>query len=204
MRKTTLFLLTAVVAVSTVFLMGCDPDKDTFTASTKEITNDVATLGLVGTSATSSKTNVATATIESGKVKITSAAEGTATITVSDGTNNATIAVVVAKTGAISETITKYTEGGGGNDNAKLVGTWTKGTLTATFESNGTWIISDSADGGEPQTDPSYEFKNNILNFGDFLGSVTAVLSDNDQTLTISGATGEKTVLNGAWTKVVD
>ncbi|GHV82146.1 hypothetical protein AGMMS49991_07040 [Spirochaetia bacterium] len=109
MRKITLFLLAAVVAVSTMFI-GCDLNGggDKFTASTKEITNDVATLGLVGTSASSSNTNAATAVIDSGKVKITSVAEGSSTVIVTDGTNNATIAVVVSETGAISETITKY------------------------------------------------------------------------------------------------
>ncbi|GHU04805.1 hypothetical protein FACS1894147_10320 [Spirochaetia bacterium] len=115
MKKSALFLLAAVVAVSTVFLMGC-----------------------------------------------------------SDGGGDS----------------------GGGNDNAKLVGTWTRGSDAITFASNGSFILSP--DGEAPVNGSSYEFKNNTLTFGG-LGSATAVLSNSDQTLTISGSPeGE---LDGAWTK---
>jgi hypothetical protein len=61
-------------------------------------------LGLIGTTATTSDATVATADLStvSGYVTITSASAGTATITVSDGTNNATIPVTVAADGAIT------------------------------------------------------------------------------------------------------
>jgi len=83
----------------------------TFTAATNNSTlNDVTTLGLTGTGTpSSSDATVATATIASGKIVIASLKAGTATITVSDGTNSATIAVTVAASGAITiGTITPY------------------------------------------------------------------------------------------------
>lgn len=71
--------------------------------------NDRATLGLVGTSVSSSAEGVATVAISDGKIVITSVSAGTATITVTDGTQEATIAVTVGATGAITVgAITKY------------------------------------------------------------------------------------------------
>ena len=72
--------------------------------------NDEATLGLVGASADSSDTSVATAKVEGGKVKITSVSAGTAIITVKDSSGNkATIEVTVGSTGIITiGKITKY------------------------------------------------------------------------------------------------
>ena len=82
----------------------------TFTATTNNSTlNDEATLGIVGTRATSSTTGAAV-TIADGKIAITSVSEGTATITIADDSNHeATIAVTVASNGTITiGTITKY------------------------------------------------------------------------------------------------
>jgi hypothetical protein len=62
----------------------------------------------VGTSAVSDKPEIATAAISGGKIRITSVGTGAATVTVSDGTNNTTIAVSVAATGAITLTVSKY------------------------------------------------------------------------------------------------
>ncbi|MFC5449469.1 beta strand repeat-containing protein, partial [Paenibacillus aestuarii] len=82
-------------------------------ATNNSVANDAATLGLTGTDVTSSDETIVTAAIgtgaDAGKIVITSVAEGTATLTVTDGTNNATIAVTVAADGSISVgTITKY------------------------------------------------------------------------------------------------
>jgi hypothetical protein len=82
-----------------------------FTVSTNVATsNNEATLGLVGTSASSSATGIVSVEIDvNDKIAITSVAVGSATITVTDGTNEATIAVTVAADGSITiGTITKY------------------------------------------------------------------------------------------------
>ncbi|GHT55858.1 hypothetical protein FACS1894109_03310 [Spirochaetia bacterium] len=108
-------MLGMVLTFGLVFL-GCDNDNggggDDFTASTNESTaNDVATLGLIGTGTpASSAPTVATAVINSGKIKITSESAGTAVITVSDASGHtSTIAVTVAVNGSITiGTITKY------------------------------------------------------------------------------------------------
>jgi|GEM_PF-4705300 len=73
------------------------------TANTDEI------LGLIGTTAVSSNTAIATTSISGGNIAITSVGVGTTTITVSDGVNDATIAVTVDALGAITiGTITPY------------------------------------------------------------------------------------------------
>ena len=81
-----------------------------FSTKTDDTTaNNVATLGLVGTSADSSNQSVATAKIEGNKIVITSHSAGTAVITVKDGDKKATIPVTVAADGTITiGTITKY------------------------------------------------------------------------------------------------
>jgi hypothetical protein len=83
-----------------------------FAISTDDSTaNDVATLGLIGASVSSSAPGKATAEIAAGKIKITSVSAGTAIITVSAGANTATIQVTVADTGAITlGTPVKYVE----------------------------------------------------------------------------------------------
>jgi hypothetical protein len=96
-------------------LFGCDNGNGTtvevFTASINDtVSNDVDTLGLIGTSVSSNKPNVATVEIVSGKIKIVSVSEGTALITVSEGSKNATIHATVSKTGSIAiGNIVKYT-----------------------------------------------------------------------------------------------
>ncbi len=82
----------------------------TFTPETNSNTaNDAETLGLVGISVTSSAEAVATAEIDNGNIAITSVSAGSAVITVSDGTNEATIEVAVSTLGAVTVTkINKY------------------------------------------------------------------------------------------------
>jgi hypothetical protein len=103
-------LLAAVLALG---LFGCPIENEEFVSSTNNsVSNNEATLGLIGDEVSSSNTNVATAVIASGKIVITSVAEGTATITVSEGANNATIPVTVAANGSITiGTIVKYAPG---------------------------------------------------------------------------------------------
>ena len=83
------------------------------TISDETISNDVATLGLVGVSVSSSKSNVANAEITSfGKIKITSVSEGMTIITVSNILGyNAYINVCVSETRSIKiGTIVKYSD----------------------------------------------------------------------------------------------
>jgi hypothetical protein len=89
-------------------------------------TNDVPTLGLVGTTVVSGAPAVATAEITGGKIKITSVSAGSATITVSDAANhNATIQVSVAANGSITiVAIAKY------ESTNPLLGAWRLGTST--------------------------------------------------------------------------
>ncbi|MDE6705058.1 MAG: bacterial Ig-like domain-containing protein [Treponemataceae bacterium] len=79
--------------------------KAEFVATTDDTTaNDEATLGLVGTKADSDTPAVATAAVENDKIVITSVSAGSATITVTDGTegHEATIEVTVSGTGKIT------------------------------------------------------------------------------------------------------
>jgi hypothetical protein len=81
----------------------------TFDPKTIEVDNTVAVLGLVGTSATSSDDTKATVAIADSKVKITAVAAGKVTITVKDGTHEATIEVTVAASGKVVQgAIHKY------------------------------------------------------------------------------------------------
>ena len=111
MKKTVFFGL-LVIGLAFGFI-GCDENNggDEFISSTNDSTsNDVSTLGLIGTSVLSSNVNVVI--VESppaAKIKIISISEGSATIIVSEGSNNATINVTVSKTGSIAiGTIVKY------------------------------------------------------------------------------------------------
>ena len=110
----------ALIAIIVGFLFvacgeGNGIDEVKFTSSTNEtVSNDVGTLGLVGTSASSSNVNIATVEITtSAKIKITSKAEGSIAITVSDNLDNyAIINVEVSNTGSILiGIITKYEPG---------------------------------------------------------------------------------------------
>ena len=76
----------------------------TFTSQTdNSISNDVATLGLVGNQVSSLNSSVATGAIESDKIKITSIAQGSTTIKVKGALNyEAKIAVTVAVDGTIT------------------------------------------------------------------------------------------------------
>jgi|GEM_PF-2545462 len=82
-----------------------------FAAQTNSDTaNNLSTLGLIGTSVTSSDTTVATGAIADGKIAISSVSSGEATLTVTDANEKtATIAVTVAGSGEITATITKFT-----------------------------------------------------------------------------------------------
>jgi hypothetical protein len=92
-----------------------------FTSQTdNSISNDVATLGLVGNLVSSSSSSVATGAIESGRITITSIAQGSTTITVKSALNyEAKIAVTVAVDGTI------------------LIGAITKPALNVTYNING-------------------------------------------------------------------
>jgi hypothetical protein len=96
------------------FFIGCPGNgNETFVSSTNNtITNDAATLGIVGTAASSGNTNVATVIISDGKISITSVAEGSAVITVTDDLNHsAAINITVLKDGSISiGIINKYVD----------------------------------------------------------------------------------------------
>jgi hypothetical protein len=142
-----MFFFSLLVAALVLSLVGCDGNGD-FVSSTNDTTsNDVATLGIIGTTASSSNTGVATVAIESGKIKITSVAEGVAVITVKNALDHAaTINVTVAKNGTIAiGTITKYVV----SNEKTIVGNWTKtvdsniGELTV--NSNNTWSLSFNA-----------------------------------------------------------
>jgi len=115
MKITVFYGLLIILLAFSFISCGDDNGNGDFTSSTNDTTlNNIPTLGLVGTTASSSNTNVATVeTPPTNKIKITSVSEGSAIITVSDGTNNATINVSVSKTGSITiGTITKYVESG--------------------------------------------------------------------------------------------
>ncbi len=74
--------------------------------------NDIATLGLVGVAAASNDPNVAAATINAGKIAITSVGKGSAMITVTnEESHTAYIEIEVSSDGTISiQIITKYAE----------------------------------------------------------------------------------------------
>ena len=99
-----------------------------FTAKSETVENSESKLGLVATGATSSDTGVVTVSVNNGIV-ITSVAKGSATITCKDAEDHeATIAVTVSGSGAITVgTITKYV------DESTVV---VAETATLTFNSN--------------------------------------------------------------------
>ncbi|MFC5449470.1 hypothetical protein ACFPOG_14470, partial [Paenibacillus aestuarii] len=147
--------LTPVVAALPVVASAAFGDTD------NSVLNDAVTLGLTGTDVTSSDETIVTAAIgtgaDAGKIVITSVAEGTATLTVTDGTNNATIAVTVAADGSISVgTITPYvatpafteaTNNSVANDAATLGLTGTD--VTSSDETIVTAAIGTGADAGK-------------------------------------------------------
>jgi hypothetical protein len=123
--KNILLVMFSIALSFGLLLIGCsgnEPGGDEFISSTNEtISNNIETFGLTGETASSNKENVATVVIASGKIKITSVAEGIAIITVSDsGGHNATINISVSKNGSITiGEITKYSE-----DENPFKGTW--------------------------------------------------------------------------------
>jgi len=116
MIKNAFIGLLAIVLV--LGFIGCDDGNgntdEVFKPTTNEtISNDINSLGLVGTSVSSSNENIATAVILSGKIKITSVGNGSAIITVSENSKNAVINITVSSTGnIIIETIEKYSGNG--------------------------------------------------------------------------------------------
>lgn len=107
----------------TDIVIGCDNNlfvktititkqADSFTASTNSDTaNNLATLGLVGTTVTSSDATIATAELADGKIKVTSVKAGAATVTVKNADEKTSeIPVTVKSSGEIEiRTIKKFT-----------------------------------------------------------------------------------------------
>ena len=217
MKITVFYGLLIALLIFSFISCGDDNVNGNFISSTNDTTlNNISTLGLVGTSAFSNNTNVATVEMPlTDKIKITSVSEGTAIITVSDGTNNATINVSVSKTGSIIiGTITKYEE----NNQNIFIGTWS-GTVTTAgpdygksvtikFSEDLTWnfIII-----GSYQLKGTYTQENNsgILNFSqrsndgvtwtdDFSGFPvthnTATITGNTMTIVAPGLEGSTIV----------
>jgi hypothetical protein len=152
-----------------------------FNSSTNEtLSNNIATLGLIGTSASSSNTSVATVVsppIE--KIKITSVAEGSAVITVSAGANNATINVTVSKTGSmIIGAIEKYLE----KNQSPYAGTWVSNQFPAQMIIEGTTSLT-----------ATLQFTNASPPVN--AGKGTLVIDGNDATLTYTHVWK-----NNAWT----
>ena len=213
MKKSAFFVL--LVILLAFGFIGCDngDGDETFTSSTNEtISNDVNSLGLAGTSVSSSNVKVATAVIVSGKIKITSVGEGSAVITVSESSKNATINVTISKTGAITiGTIVKYSE------NVKtFVGSWTK-TISndvrlLVINNDGTWnaFINDVP---HVSDNPGIWFETNktIGVWYDYISEThpepgyvyaTYTLSENGDSFTLSG---DAALLFGGpepWTRV--
>ncbi len=105
-----------------------------FTSKNVKITNDESTLGLVATSVTSDKTDIATAELDSEGIKIKSVAAGTATVTCMDSSSNmATIAVTVSASGAITTKVTKYSAGGSTGSGAIICSFTSSGASDASF-----------------------------------------------------------------------
>jgi hypothetical protein len=119
--KGTLVFVFGVLLVFGMVFAACKTGNETgggFVSQTRTVTNDTATLGLVGTTAKSNNSAVATVQIKSGAIEITSKAEGSATITVSASSSVAGIGISVSNTGSISVgTISKYNGAGSGTGN---------------------------------------------------------------------------------------
>jgi hypothetical protein len=104
-----------VLAVLGILFFGCDTGTsnggDSFKVATNNGTvNDVTSLGITGTTVSASPSGIVTVEINDGKIKITSVAEGTALITVSNGSGHqAKISVTVSSKGSITVgTVIKY------------------------------------------------------------------------------------------------
>ncbi|GMQ57096.1 hypothetical protein AN1V17_14910 [Vallitalea sediminicola] len=121
-----------------------------FLASTNNSTaNDLATLNVIGTTATSDDETVATVAIVDEKIAITSVAVGSATISVDDDTpgNEATIAVTVDETGAITiGVITKAFLASTDNSTANDLATLNVVGTTASSDAEAVATVAISAD----------------------------------------------------------
>ena len=110
MKKTVFLSLLAIMLV--LGFIGCENGIGTngngFVSTIDDtVSNDVETLGFIGHSVVSNDTNVVTAEIVSGKIRITSVSEGSALVTVKP--NYVHIPVTISKTGAITiGTIVRY------------------------------------------------------------------------------------------------
>jgi hypothetical protein len=115
--KDKLALVLGVLLIFGMAFISCDTGNGTggFDSQTVAVPNNVNTLGLTGKAASSNKTNIATAAIESGEIKITSVAEGYAIVMVTNGSGYAGISLSVSKTGVIAIVyISKYNGSGSG------------------------------------------------------------------------------------------
>jgi hypothetical protein len=181
-------ILLIVLALGILF-SACDNGNggEKFTSSINDsVINNVATLGIIGTTASSSDTNIATVEIDSDKIRITSVSKGTVAITVkNDSDHTATINATVLASGSITiGTITKY-------DTSPLYyGTWvsdmnsTQFTLSSNaveYSDNGpsnftlsnvVWVEHVASEG---QTGDNYTHNNNYQTTGfKISGTVTA------------------------------
>jgi len=163
MKKNAIFgLLVFLLAFG---FIGCDNGNENanevFTSSTNEtILNDINSLGLVGTSVSSSDVNIATAAISSVKIKITSVGEGSAVITVSESSKNAAINITVSKTGSITiGTIIKY------SDNIQLpyIGEWVANHPSLDINAPDYIIISLNNDYTFVFQEEKNSIKNNVI-----------------------------------------
>jgi hypothetical protein len=119
---------TIVNSNMTVFAKWTSTGNGSFVSSTDNaVSNDVSTLGIIGTVVSSSNTGVATVAIVSGKISITSVSQGSAVISVKNASDHtATINVTVSGTGSIAiGTITKWTSNGNNEITlGELAGDW--------------------------------------------------------------------------------
>jgi len=77
--KKTCFLGLLVILLTFIFI-SCNNEDNFISTINETVSNNTDTLGIIGTSIYSSHTNIATAKIESEKIKITSVAEGRSAI----------------------------------------------------------------------------------------------------------------------------
>jgi hypothetical protein len=182
---------------------GDDGGNDSFTAQTNSSTaNDVATLGLIGISVSSSPTGIVTAEISGGKIAITSVSAGTATITVSaDGYTDATISVTVADDGAIS--IGGIIKGGHALVTVGDIGTYLGGLVNTTTAANPVTVAlaaiiinendDSNSDWGKVNTAVTNAQKHVIL---DLRKSIFTTVAGSDD-----GATGMNIISDNAYIK---
>jgi len=184
MKNVFISLLASVLVFS---FIACDlkNGEDDFISSTNDtILNNVSILGLLGTTASSSNPNVATVeTPPTDKIKITSVSEGSAIITVSDGTNSATINVSVSKTGTITiGTIVKYIDNGNGD----FISSTNDATLNnlSTLGLVGTTASSSNASVATVETPPTDKIKITSVSEGSAI--ITVSDGTNNATINIS------------------